>query len=114
MHLTPVPVCRQLEDQLILPMSVWSFLASNREGTLRILELFIMVSEQTQLFSLLTYITPIEANRSFFQIEQKDNRREALLFPGRLLLAENLRKSKNFRHGKILDVKSSKSFSLYG
>lgn len=62
MYLAPVPVCRQLEYQLVLPISVQSFLASSREATLRTLGLFIMVSEQAQLSSLLTYVTPTEAS----------------------------------------------------
>lgn len=69
MCLAPVPVCSPLENQLILPMSVWSFLASTTEGTLRTLGLFIMVSEQAQLSSLLTYyVTPTEASRQFLQV----------------------------------------------
>lgn len=66
----PVPVCTQLEYQLILPLSVWSSLASNREGTIRTLGLFIKVSEQAQLSSLhIYYITPTEESRSCLQIE---------------------------------------------
>lgn len=38
---------------------------------------------------------------------------ESVLFPGRILLAENHRRSKNFRDGKITNIKSPKSFSLY-
>lgn len=46
------------------------FLASNREGTIRTLGLFIMVSEQAQLSSLhIYYITPTEESRSCLQIE---------------------------------------------
>ena len=55
---------------VILPLSVWSSLASNREGTIRTLGLFIMVSEQAQLSSLhIYYITPTEESRSCLQIE---------------------------------------------
>lgn len=61
MCLAPVPVCTQMKYHLILPMSAWNCLASNREGALRTLELFIMVSEQVQLSSLPTYyVTPTE------------------------------------------------------
>lgn len=67
------------------------FLASNREGTIRTLGLFIMASEQAQLSSLhIYYITPTEESRSCLQIEVSglgagDIRQESVLFPGRIL-----------------------------
>lgn len=67
---SPMPGRTQLEPQLILPLSVWSSLASNREGAIRTLGLFIMVSEQAQLSSLhIYYITPTEESRACLQIE---------------------------------------------
>ena len=73
------PACAQpcarahtARPQLILPLSVWSSLASNREGAIRTLGLFIMVSEQAQLSSLhIYYITPTEESRACLQIEVK-------------------------------------------
>lgn len=62
--------------------------------TLGTLGLFIIVSEQAQLSSLLIYVTPTEASRYFLQLEWKDNTGETLLFLGRLLLAKNPRKVK--------------------
>lgn len=117
MCLALLPVCTQVEHQLILPMSVWSALASKREGTIRTLGLFIMVSEQAQLSSLPTYyITPIEEHRSCLHAQwggwERQRGGESVLFPSRMLLAENHRKAKNFRDGKIMNIKSPISFQF--